>query len=129
AKQLAAWSATKKALDQRIELEGKDPFIDRVDGTLNGLRDKAFFKDLDYEIVETLKPYALIVQVSGDEASRKKRVERVENAYRPYLEAYDKKVHSWLLPLSPKPPKLDPTFVTWVLLDVADYNRYSVEVE
>jgi hypothetical protein len=127
AKQVAAWEEAKKALDERIALQEKDPFIGRLDGVLNNLRDKPFFKDLQFEVVESIPPYALVVQVKGDAAERKKRVEAVEKAYRPYLLAYDKKIHDWLLPLSPKPPKRDPTFVTWILLDSPDYDRYFLE--
>src|SRR5262249_6585077 len=96
-------------------------------GVLNNLRDKPFFKELQFEVIESIPPYALVVQVKGDAAERKKRVDAVEKAYRPYLAAYDKKVHDWLLPLSPKPPKVDPTFVTWILLDVPNYEKYFVE--
>jgi hypothetical protein len=126
-KQIAAWNEAKAALEARVALEEKDPFIDRVDGVLNNLRDKPFFKELQFEVVESIPPYALVVQVKGDAAERKKRVDAVEKAYRPYLAAYDKKIHDWLLPLSPKPPKKDPTFVTWVLLDSPDYDKYFLE--
>jgi hypothetical protein len=124
---LETWNGAKKGFEERVELEGKDPFYDRLDGMLTALRDKAWFKDLDYEIVDSTRPYGLIVQVQGDAAARRKRVETIEKAYRPYLAAYDKKVHDWLVPLSPKPPKVDPTFVTWILLDVANYEKYMVE--
>ena len=125
--QVEAWNGARKAFEERAALEEKDPFIGRLDGTLNALRDKEWFKDLEYEIVDSTKPYALIVQVKGDAAERKRRVEAVAKAYAPYLAAYDKKVHAWLLPLAPKPPKVDPTFVTWILLDVPNYEKYAVE--
>jgi hypothetical protein len=125
--QVEAWNGVRKAFEERVALEESDPFVGRLDGTLNALRDKAWFKDLEYEIVDSTKPYALIVQVKGDAAERKRRVEAVAKAYAPYLAAYDKKVHAWLLPLAPKPPKVDPTFVTWILLDVPNYEKYAVE--
>jgi hypothetical protein len=127
AKRAAEWEEAREKLDERIALEEKDPFIERLDGVLNNLRDKPFFKELQFEVVESIPPYALVVQVKGDAAERKKRVDAVEQAYRPYLLAYDKKIHDWLLPLSPKPPKRDPTFVTWILLDSPDYDRYFAD--
>jgi hypothetical protein len=119
------WATARAEIEARIEKAKTIPFYREVDEFRAALAQKPFFSDLQYEMLER-PPYALFVEVEGKPEERAKRRKDAETAYGPYLDAYDKKIRSYLFPLSPKPPKEDPLFPVFVFLRVERYRDYSI---
>jgi hypothetical protein len=71
-------------------------------------------------------PYALFIEVEGTPEERLQRREDAAKAYLPYLDAYDAKIRSYLIPLAPKPLDADPLFPVFVFLRVERYHDYYV---
>ena len=123
---LASWDAAKKEIDARVEKAKTQPFYAQVDQLRIDLADKKFFSTLEYEMVESKPPYALFIEVKGTPDERRKRRAEAEASYTPFLEAYDKKIRSYLFALAPKPPDHDPLFPVFVFLNFDRYSDYSV---
>lgn len=130
AAEVARWNAERVVIEARVAEASGDPFLTKVDRTRNDLANKPFFENFQYEVIESTRPYALFVELKGDTVTeRDARREAVEEAYRPFLAAYDQTIHSYLKPLSPAPPKEEPTFIVFILLDRASYDRFFLEFE
>jgi hypothetical protein len=123
---LADWDAARKEIDARVEKAKTQPYYAQVDQLRIDLADKKFFSTLEYEMVESKPPYALFIEVKGTPEERRKRRAEAEASYTPFLEAYDRKIHSYLVPLAPKPPSQEPLFPVFVFLNFDRYNDYSV---
>jgi hypothetical protein len=127
---LARWQQQRALIEARMAEAAGDPFLEKIDRTRNELAHKPFFADLQYDVIESTRPYALFVEVEGESVTdRDARREQVETVYKPYLEAYDRTIHRYLWKLAPAPPKQDPTFIVFILLDRASYDRFFVEFE
>jgi hypothetical protein len=122
----ADWETAKKEIEARVEKSKTQPFYAQVDQLRIDLAEKKFFSTLEYEMVESKPPYALFIEVKGTPEERKKRRAEAEASYTPFLEAYDKKIRSYLVPLAPKPPDQEPLFPVFVFLNFDRYNDYSV---
>ncbi|MBM4015448.1 MAG: hypothetical protein FJ293_10860 [Planctomycetes bacterium] len=130
AAEVERWNAARASIDARVAEAADDPFLTKVDRMRNDLANKPFFENFDYEVIESTRPYALFVELKGNNLTeRDARREAVEEAYAPYLAAYDKSIHDYLLPLSPKPPTEDPTIPVFILLDRASYDRFFQQFE
>ncbi len=130
AAEVARWTKERVAIDARIAEAADDPFLNRIDRLRNDLGNKPFFQDFNYEVIESTRPYALFVELKGDTLTeRDARREAVEEAYAPFLAAYDQTIHTYLKPLSPAPPKEDPTFIVFILLNRESYDRFFLEFE
>ncbi len=130
AKEVVRWTEKRKSVEARIAEAADDPFLNRIDRTRNDLANKPFFESFQFEVIESTRPYALFVELKGDTVTdRDARREAVEKAYQPFLAAYDQTIHNYLCKLSPKPPKDDPTFITFILLDRGSYDRFFLEFE
>jgi len=126
----ARWAKERPLIDARVEECQDDPWMLRVDQTRNMIAQRPFFESFDYDVIESTRPYALFVELKGNSVTeRDERRAAVEEAYTPYLAAYDRSIHDYLVPLSPKPPKDDPAFIIFVLLDRASYDRFLSEFE
>ena len=121
---IARWTKLRPELEARAAKRESEPFWNEVDELRIALPQKKFFADLEYEMVE-LPPYALFVEVEGKPEEREKRRVAAEQAYKPFLEAYDKRIRSYLVPLSPKAPAKDPVFPVFVFLNEARYHAYQ----
>ncbi len=129
-KEVVRWKEKRKVIQARMAEAADDPFLEKIDRTRNTLLNQPFFDKLLFEVIETTRPYALFVELKGESVTeRDERREQVENAYQPYLEAYDRTIHRYLVKLSPAPPKNDPTFILFILLDRASYDRFFLEFE
>jgi hypothetical protein len=122
----ADWEKAKKEIEARVEKSKTQPYYAQVDQLRIDLAEKKFFSTLEYEMVESKPPYALFVEVKGTPEERRKRRAEAETSYTPFLEAYDKKIRSYLVPLAPKPPDEEPLFPVFVFLNFDRYNDYSV---
>jgi hypothetical protein len=121
---IARWTKLRPELEARAAKSKSEPFWNEVDELRLALPQRKFFADLEYEMVE-LPPYALFVEVEGKPEEREKRRLAAEQAYKPFLEAYDKRIRSYLIPLAPKPPDKDPVFPVFVFLNEARYHAYQ----
>jgi hypothetical protein len=128
--ELARWEKERPLIEARVAESLDDPWMQRVDQTRNMIAQRPFFESFDYEVVENTRPYALFVELKGNSVTeRDARRAAVEEAYAPYLAAFDRSIHDYLLPLSPKPPKDDPAFMIFILLDRGSYDRFLTEFE
>ena len=121
------WNEVRPALEERAAKGKSDPFFKAIDALRGTLVERPFFAKLEYEMVESRPPYALFVEVAGTPAEREKRRAAVEAGYSPYLEAFDKRIRSYLLPLTPKPPAEDPFLPVFIFLNEKRYQDYQVE--
>jgi hypothetical protein len=122
---IARWTKLRPELEARAAKAKSEPFWNEVDEFRLALPQKGrFFADLNYEMVE-LPPYALLVEVEGKPEEREKRRLAAEQAYKPFLQAYDKRIRSYLVPLAPKPPDKEPLFPVFVFLNEARYEDYQ----
>lgn len=127
---VARWQAELEVIEARVAEAADDPFLTKIDQLRNDLASKPFFEDFDYFVIERTRPYALFVEVWGDTLTeRDARREAVEEAYTPYLAAYDATIHRYLCRLSPAPPRHDPTMIVFILKDRASYERFFLEFE
>lgn len=121
---IARWTTLRPELEARAAKARSEPFWNDVDELRLTLPQKKFFADLEYEMVE-LPPYALFVEVEGKHDEREKRRLAAEQAYKPFLVAYDQRIRSHLVPLAPKPPQKEPLFPVFVLLSEKRYEAYQ----
>jgi hypothetical protein len=120
------WEEARKPLEERAAKAKTNPFYKAVDTLRASLNEIPFFAELQYELVESKPPYALFVEVAGTPEEREARRAAVENGYTPYLEAYDARIRSWLFPLCPKPPTVDPLLPVFVFLNEQRYRDYQM---
>lgn len=124
------WNRERVVIEARVAEAAGDPFLDKVDRMRNDLANKPFFETFEYDVIESTRPYALFVELKGNNLTeRDLRREAVEEAYAPYLAAFDRSIHDYLLPMSPAPPKNDPTFIVFILLDRSSYDRFFQQFE
>jgi hypothetical protein len=127
---VARWTGQRKVIEARMAEADGDPFLTKIDTTRNQIARLPFFENFEYDVVESTRPYALFVELKGETlAERDERREQVETAYQPFLAAYDRSIHDYLVKLSPAPPKEDPTLIVFLLRDRASYDRFFVEFE
>jgi hypothetical protein len=125
AAEIDRWNKARPAIEARVSEAADDPFLIKVDRLRNDLANKPFFENFEYDVIESTRPYALFVELKGESLTeRDARREAVEEAYAPYLAAFDRSIHDYLLPLAPTPPKEDPTIPVFILLDRASYDRF-----
>ncbi len=123
---IADWEVARKELDARAAKAKSEPYYGLVDALRLELQEKPFFKELQYEMVESKPPYALFVEVAGTPEERASRKKAVEDGYSPYLEAYDQKIREYLVPLAPKPPDQALFFPVFVFLNEQRYRDYQM---
>jgi hypothetical protein len=118
------WEAARAELEERAEKAKTSPYFQGVDRLRSELQAEPFFADLDYQMIESVPPYALFIEVAGTPEERASRRDVAEKSYTPFLQAYDRAIREYLFPLSPKPPDPDPVFPVFVFLDRARYEEY-----
>ncbi len=123
---VARWDQARAAIDARVAKARTEPYYEEVDQLRLQMRTMKFFDALEYEMVESRPPYALFVEVEGKPEARQLRREEAEKSYTPFLDAYDKKIRSYLFPLAPKPPQQEPLFPVFVLLRSERYRDYCI---
>lgn len=123
---IAEWEVARKEIEARAAKAKTEPFFGLVDQLRLELMEKPFFKELQYEMVESKPPYALFVEVSGTPEERAARKKAVEDGYTPYLEAYDQKIRDYLVPLAPKPPENSLFLPVFVFLNEQRYRDYQM---
>jgi hypothetical protein len=127
---VARWNEHRKVVEARMAEAADDPFLDSIDRTRNRLATLPYFDKFQYDVIESTRPYALFVELKGESVTdRDERREQVESAYTPFLAEYDKTIHRYLVQLAPVHPKSDPTFIVFILLDRASYDRFFLEFE
>ncbi|MBM4014903.1 MAG: hypothetical protein FJ293_08055 [Planctomycetes bacterium] len=119
------WEEARTALEARAAKAKDNPYYRAVDLLRNELQSSDFFAALQYEMVESCPPYALLVEVGGTPEERAARRNAVEDGYTPYLRAYDARIRSYLFPLSPNPPKQDPLLPVFIFLNEERYRDYQ----
>ncbi len=120
------WDAARPAIEARTADPRTAPYYKAVDELRLALQETKFFDQLEYEMVESRPPYALFIEVTGTPEERQKRRDDAEKSYTPFLEAYDQKIRSYLIPLAPKPPEHDPLFPVFVFRNVDRYHDYHL---